>query len=340
MEDAKYYPKFLYPNVVIGDNYKICYPDLPEKPKKPIAVENNGKGFFSTSVFLAAIMFLIMLAVPDPDFTGFGFFTVITLLIYKIYTYSNDNKYYQEAIKKYELEYAKFEKEEKEYNEILSLRNKIREYIDKEEEDVAKVLTLKELYSRKNVQILDLDECKEGVSEKTFYPYLVKCFGNRIKRGKKVITKDSDSSYYPDFIYYDNVRQIFLDIEIDEPYDLMTGDPIHCLNHDYIRDKFFLDINWCVIRFSEAQIIQEPENCIKTLESIINILEYGLLKWTSFVKKDMCWDKEKATVMAENGFREKYLGITKVKRETESNKAEDEDNDEGEGKVGGYFPSP
>ena len=49
--------------------------------------------------------------------------------------------------------------------------------------------------------------------------------------------------YEPDFVLYDKELNLYIDIEIDEPYDGFSRTPTHVSNgSDKIRDKFFIDI--------------------------------------------------------------------------------------------------
>jgi len=183
-----------------------------------------------------------------------------------------------------------------------------------EEDDMAKVLIIRDLYKLKNIVISDDSSIKTGYSENSFSPFLKSQFGERIKTKKKVSNSSTLEAYFPDFIYVDNIRQIYLDIEIDEPYDLQTGKPIHCHFDDSIRNNFFVENYWSVIRFSEKQVVSEPENCIKTIQSIITALENGHSNWISYNTEDNTWDKEAAIKMEEGGYREAYLGIEKQVR--------------------------
>lgn len=65
---------------------------------------------------------------------------------------------------------------------------------------------------------------------------------------------------------------------------------------------------------SERQIIASPDDCIKTIQSVITALENGHCNWTTYIEKDDVWEKETAIKMEQEGFREKYLGIEKKTR--------------------------
>ncbi|PKD43710.1 endonuclease domain-containing protein [Rhodohalobacter barkolensis] len=101
----------------------------------------------------------------------------------------------------------------------------------------------------------------EGFSESFFYNYLILLFDEN-----RIITQHSVGIYYPDFIIATE-NQFNLDIEIDEPYAFETREPIHYyfddtdIVADEIRNKFFKDHGWVVIRFTEKQILTQPESC-------------------------------------------------------------------------------
>ncbi len=313
-----FYPKFIHPSLLIGRNYRINPVQLPSRPIKPTKeeVKDTRKSFLSTSVIL--IMIIGVIGFAEPSTFSLGAVGIVVLSLYKAFSYSAQSRAYENrknsAETKYLDELSQYETEEKLYQEKLNLKKTIIGYWKEEEEEMARVLTLKKLYKEKGVELSDTNEVKEGVSEKSFFILLRAEFGNRIKKGKGVTAGEFGPKYLPDFIYYDNVRQIYIDIEIDEPYDLQTGLPIHCQGQDEKRDQFFLSINWCVVRFSEFQVVNDPDGCIKTLESIIQLLEDGLLEWTIYVAKDPGWDRDKAIEMEKSGYREEYLGIPKLER--------------------------
>lgn len=48
-------------------------------------------------------------------------------------------------------------------------------------------------------------------------------------------------SYRPDFCLYWAKKQLYIDIEIDEPYDIVSRKPIHYQgNGDNLRDRYFI----------------------------------------------------------------------------------------------------
>lgn len=312
------YPKFLAPSVIIANNYKLKQVDLSEKPQPPqkILPLDERKDFFSTSVVL--IVIILFISFLNMDLLGIGIFISIILSLYKMISTGIRSEEYNQKLKevekKYDQEYSIYSKKEEIYNNALKLQNKLNHYLKTEEPEIAKILILRELYKEKKVQIFDSKEIKEGYSEKIFYEFLKSEFGVRIQKGKGIIAEGYSKNYFPDFIYIDKVRQIFIDIEIDEPYDLTTGLPIHTEGQDKIRDDFFISINWSIIRFSENQIIKDAPNCIKTIKKIVQILENGQLEWESFVFREPSWDEKKAIELEKIGFRESCLGIKKIER--------------------------
>ena len=60
--------------------------------------------------------------------------------------------------------------------------------------------------------------------------------------------------YEPDIVLVDRARNLFIDIEIDEPYDGYYRTPAHEEGKDDLREQFFVESGWAVIRFTERQV--------------------------------------------------------------------------------------
>jgi hypothetical protein len=129
------------------------------------------------------------------------------------------------------------------------------------------------------------------------------------------------SRYEPDFAYIDIGNNIFLDIEIDEPYEGISRKPIHyILNNepvDYYRNVGFVERGWIVVRFSEKQIKEQPIQCCKFLYKLIksvsnkNIQD---LERIEDIKREKMWTEYEAKRMAKENVRETYLNISKFQK--------------------------
>ena len=118
--------------------------------------------------------------------------------------------------------------------------------------------------------------------------------------------------YEPDFVLYDKRLNLYIDVEIDEPYDGYSRTPTHIKQGaDEIRDKFFVDSGWVVIRFTEHQIHTNHNGCISTIRYVVDSLQQkpGHVDQPYFVICEEKWDSIQAIIWEKNLYREKYLGI-------------------------------
>ena len=118
--------------------------------------------------------------------------------------------------------------------------------------------------------------------------------------------------YEPDFVLYDKGLNLYIDVEIDEPYDGYSRTPTHISNGtDRIRDQFFIDSGWVVIRFTEHQIHTNPTGCVSTIRYIVDSLRDNVqnAKMPNSVVHEEKWDSVQAIIWERNLYREKYLGI-------------------------------
>ncbi|MBP5398290.1 MAG: hypothetical protein J6Y32_06695 [Bacteroidales bacterium] len=121
-------------------------------------------------------------------------------------------------------------------------------------------------------------------------------------------------SYYPDLVISDKENKILIAIEIDEPYTLEDHTPIHYLNEDGIsvdggRNDIFTSHGFCVIRFSEEQIIRNRTKCAMYILQILNYIRNGENTLPEplpgLVQKK--WTYEDAKRLADARHRESYL---------------------------------
>lgn len=110
-----------------------------------------------------------------------------------------------------------------------------------------------------------------GPAEALFGNHLNRYFSGKIHQGLTLKIPDFDYPYTPDFAYIDKGLNLYIDIEIDEPYVYHTGAPTHFVGawKDSNRNRFFLAKQWIVIRFSEEQVICYPQSCCKTIAQVI-----------------------------------------------------------------------
>lgn len=126
--------------------------------------------------------------------------------------------------------------------------------------------------------------------------------------------------FEPDLAYIDADNGIFIDIEIDEPYAGYERMPIHYkidnnATVDDCRNKHFTDRGWIVIRFSEKQISEQCESCLKYIYSVIRMMDSSLAIPKSLVcfpdlKEETMWTKDDAQWKMKNKEREKMLKIS------------------------------
>lgn len=124
--------------------------------------------------------------------------------------------------------------------------------------------------------------------------------------------------YEPDIAYIDAQKGIFIDIEVDEPYSGRERRPIHYKTKsgtiDDLRNRYFTERGWTVIRFSEKQVHEHPMACLKRVYQLLHEMDAEitmsqcLATETDISPEDM-WTEEQAKRKEQNKEREKMLGI-------------------------------
>jgi hypothetical protein len=117
--------------------------------------------------------------------------------------------------------------------------------------------------------------------------------------------------YEPDIVLIDQFLKLYIDIEIDEPYDGYYRFPTHEIEKDDIRDLFFNESGWVVIRFTERQIHTQEKECIAYIKDVLNSIYHYRLDESSNCTSEPQWDYQTAIRWEKEHYREKYLSIAK-----------------------------
>lgn len=166
-----------------------------------------------------------------------------------------------------------------------------------------------------------------GVMEPVLQVFLYKMCkeinGIKVLENVKLPILNRNYSYRPDFCLYWEKKKIYIDIEIDEPYDIVSRKPIHYLgNGDNLRDRYFIRNGWCVLRFAEQQIKDNAEGVINYVKRVLRWLtdESEIKIHDNTLDSINRWSYEEALEMSSNNIREKYLGLPmKINSEVMSN---------------------
>ena len=153
-----------------------------------------------------------------------------------------------------------------------------------------------------------------------FRPYLEKYFPGKIKINLAIYQDGCQDFHRCEIAYIDDIRSLFIDIEIDEPYNNKTRHPTHCQSNDADgeHNDFFLSHGWSVIRFSEAQIVNNPRRCCRRIaQEIYKItIETGLMdrfRKVGELDPHPQWTWQEAQQMAQYGSRDADLGRVTTK---------------------------
>ena len=133
--------------------------------------------------------------------------------------------------------------------------------------------------------------------------------------------------YEPDLVYINKEKNIFVDIEIDEPYSgghhpthYITSKGVH---KDARRNELFCKAGWYVVRFTERQMFCETKACMKTLfdfllkTKAIEEIPFCLHE-TKELKRESCWTAEESKGKSYQRYRKTYLGYDPIKMDFSS----------------------
>lgn len=154
-----------------------------------------------------------------------------------------------------------------------------------------------------------------GVSEERFLAHMKKHLPGQISFGHTYLPQGYSHPYSADM-------EIILpcglgiQVEIDEPYVGKSREPHHCSDNDKDtnRDRYFLAQGWVIIRFSEKQVVTNPEGACGAIASLIFELTQDpcvlkVMGLADTLDPDPQWDSNKSRMMEKLKFREKYLEV-------------------------------
>lgn len=113
----------------------------------------------------------------------------------------------------------------------------------------------------------------DGLLDDDLKQSLESYFGDKILQGKQALKIGRWKPFTPDCIYYDPIHNLWIDIEVDNPYyrDRETKEflPQHFVGDDDWRDERLLEKLWIVIRFAEDQVFDSIDSCCKVVAQAI-----------------------------------------------------------------------
>ena len=155
---------------------------------------------------------------------------------------------------------------------------------------------------------------REGNAEGRFRSYLQQYFPDKTHVRLTLEIPNFPHPFTPDIAYIDQAINLYIDIEVDEPYVYHTGDATHHIGawKDNNRNNFFNDKGWIVIRFSEQQVVSHPHSCCKTVAQVIAQIIGDNSILNQFVnipdlQQQRRWTENEAIQMAQRRERDNYL---------------------------------
>jgi very-short-patch-repair endonuclease len=170
---------------------------------------------------------------------------------------------------------------------------------------------------------------RRGFKEESFQEACQLYFSNscNIFGDIRLNTGKETRPYEPDIaiISLKSDKIIRLDIEVDEPYAGISRQATHCKGEDFVRDSYFIDRGWIVLRFSEFQIHTYQKQCLKFIGTVIQSIDpsYSLpqeLTQVADLVNERIWDIVQAQNWERNNYREDYLqhSFQEIEEETET----------------------
>ena len=209
---------------------------------------------------------------------------------------------------------------------LLSRRYQIKAKPSSNNKTKLSSLLLDSLAERENIYNFKIDNsANKGLSESYFLSYLQKWFDYPWRIIEHCQFQGERYTPTADFILINDNFKLGIDLEIDEPYTLKESMPIHLVeDRKYIiRDKFFLELGYIVIRFAEYQIAKYPDYCCLHIVRVLNqfldrdmklsvppLTEIKPLKSQDWRVKT--WTQRESQIMATNKIRDRYLEPVKA----------------------------
>lgn len=160
---------------------------------------------------------------------------------------------------------------------------------------------------------IGVSEARQGVSEEQFLHHLQHYFEHAVQ-GAEFKTPWKGHNYSADYLIIHPPSGLGINCECDEPYALLSKQPTHCLDQDSDRhrNRFFLERNWIVVRFSERQVVQAPLSCCKVIAQVIAVVTGDRSYLHQFesvpdLLPQKPWTKADAKRMAKKNYRLSYL---------------------------------
>lgn len=245
---------------------------------------------------------------------------LIVFSLIELFRYSKDYNIYSKALKKHR---ALLQSANKyiDYHEFHSLvLNEFKAYLLKADLELKRTISeirnkkLEEIIKDiiKPIEIAQVSNIQKGISETFFANQLMSYFDFM---EIEIITDCCLDYFFPDIVL-NTKTGLYIDIEIDEPYVGNTKEIIHYYDPeskyycDEIRNNFFLESGWIVIRFSEKQIIKSSLSCCYEVAlALANILGFDIPQ--DKVKKrlvpDTFWTRKMGEELVNSNYRNSYF---------------------------------
>ncbi|MFC4873519.1 hypothetical protein [Negadavirga shengliensis] len=163
---------------------------------------------------------------------------------------------------------------------------------------------------------------QKGYKENDFYNQLKQNItGIEMTDNVHMVIPNFNKPYEPDIVLFDKKRNLYIDIEIDEPYDGYYRYPTHFINpedeikQDNIRDLFFTESGWIVIRFTEKQVHCQAYECIDYVRNVLNSLNNRSFVTDTTCNRENQWDYNQCIQWQKIYYRENYLGIERFQKQ-------------------------
>ena len=165
-----------------------------------------------------------------------------------------------------------------------------------------------------------------GPKEKIFEQAIINRFGEfyTVSGQTRINTGSLNKPFELDISLINKIDdQICINVEIDEPYKPFARTVMHCKGDDVLRDEYFTDRGWVVLRFSERQLHSDQDGCLKCIAEVLNLIDTDFkmpesLKSLDIVQSDACWSIFQAQRWEKESERELYLDMTFVPEKQES----------------------